>query len=102
LFFSRCGDKGAAGAFAEGHGLLACRPAGLFSTEGWWNILPESKLSLEAESNDSDPVPVDCAVPPSARFLQPQTETTGMKAVFGKWPGDETDEEVLRTLAEIE
>jgi hypothetical protein len=35
-------------------------------------------------------------------LLHPQTASTGMKAVFGKWPGDETDEEVLRTLAEVE
>lgn len=35
-------------------------------------------------------------------LLQPQTAATGMKAVFGKWPGEETDEEVLRTLAEVE
>ena len=35
-------------------------------------------------------------------FLQPPTIATGMKAVFGKWPGNESDEEVLRTLAEVE
>jgi hypothetical protein len=34
--------------------------------------------------------------------LQPQSAALGMKAVFGKWPGDETDDEVLRTLAEVE
>ncbi|HEY1683170.1 MAG TPA: hypothetical protein VGG19_00275 [Tepidisphaeraceae bacterium] len=35
-------------------------------------------------------------------LLQPQSASLGMKAVFGQWPGDETDEEVLRTLAEVE
>jgi hypothetical protein len=64
--------------------------------------LPDSKISPEAEAPTSETDWVDCAVPPNARFRQPQTETTGMKAVFGKWPGDETDEEVLRTLAQIE
>ncbi|HZL35359.1 MAG TPA: hypothetical protein VFC78_08615 [Tepidisphaeraceae bacterium] len=36
------------------------------------------------------------------RLLQPQTGSAEMKAVFGKWPGDETDDEILRTLAEVE
>ncbi len=35
-------------------------------------------------------------------LLKPQTAAAGMKAVFGKWPGDESDDEVLRTLAEVE
>jgi hypothetical protein len=35
-------------------------------------------------------------------LLHPQSALLGMKAVFGHWPGDETDDEVLRTLAEVE
>jgi hypothetical protein len=37
-----------------------------------------------------------------ATFFRNQTPSIGMKAVFGKWPGDETDSEVSDTLAEIE
>jgi hypothetical protein len=36
------------------------------------------------------------------QFLHPQTAAAGMHAVFGHWPGDENDVEVLRTLEEIE
>jgi len=44
---------------------------------------------------------------PSARgtrlssFLQPQTARTGVAAVYGKWPGDETEEELLAALKEL-
>ena len=33
---------------------------------------------------------------------QPQTSTTGVNAIWGKWPGDETDEELRALLKEIE
>jgi hypothetical protein len=36
------------------------------------------------------------------QLLQPQSSATGMSGVFGQWPGDESDEEVLQTLEEIE
>ena len=32
---------------------------------------------------------------------QPQTSTTGVNAIWGKWPGDETDEELRALLKEI-
>lgn len=32
---------------------------------------------------------------------QPQTPTTGINAIFGKWPGDETDAEIQQALDEI-
>jgi hypothetical protein len=37
---------------------------------------------------------------PSGTVLRFDAEA--MRAVFGKWPGDETDDEILRTLAEVE
>ncbi|HYE21803.1 MAG TPA: hypothetical protein VEA69_25410 [Tepidisphaeraceae bacterium] len=36
------------------------------------------------------------------QILQPQTSSAGMRAVFGKWPGEESDEEVLQALEDIE
>lgn len=45
-------------------------------------------------------------VPGAARirksvFLHPQTPTSGYAAIFGQWPGDETEEELLAALEEI-
>jgi hypothetical protein len=32
---------------------------------------------------------------------QPQGPNTGAAAIFGKWPGDETEEELLAALEEL-
>lgn len=32
------------------------------------------------------------------RWSRPQTPTTGVNAFFGRWPGDETEEELLDQL----
>lgn len=32
---------------------------------------------------------------------QPQTRTTGASAIFGQWPGDETEEEILEALEKL-
>jgi hypothetical protein len=32
---------------------------------------------------------------------QPQEPDSGMNALFGKWPGDESDEEILALLEEM-
>ena len=32
---------------------------------------------------------------------QPQEPDSGMNAIFGKWPGDESDEEILALLEEM-
>jgi len=32
---------------------------------------------------------------------QPQTPTTGVNAIIGKWPGDESEEEILALLEEM-
>lgn len=34
-------------------------------------------------------------------MLRPQPQKRGLKAVFGKWPGDETDEQVAEALREL-
>jgi hypothetical protein len=49
-----------------------------------WSVMPE---------------PLD--VQPSARNArQPQGPRSGISAIFGKWPGDETDEEIFHLLHE--
>lgn len=35
------------------------------------------------------------------RYLEPQTSKDGFNAIFGEWPGDETDEEIRAALEEI-
>ena len=35
-------------------------------------------------------------------FRVPQLANGGMHRVYGRWPGDETDDDILRTLSEIE
>jgi hypothetical protein len=35
-------------------------------------------------------------------FTKPQTRTTGLGAVFGKWPGDETEELLLAAIREMD
>ncbi len=79
------------------NGLLSFRPSG-------------SVLRIDAEAVDPagpadsffSKLPTGVARLGRRQILQPQTSSVGMHAVFGKWPGDETDEEVLRTLEEIE
>lgn len=34
-------------------------------------------------------------------YQRPQTSTSGVKAFFGKWPGPESEEELLALLAKI-
>jgi hypothetical protein len=40
--------------------------------------------------------------PASPVFTMPQTPRTGVASFFGIWPGEESDEELLRALDEIE
>lgn len=34
-------------------------------------------------------------------YRERQTATTGFNAIYGRWPGDESDDEILKTLAEL-
>jgi hypothetical protein len=43
------------------------------------------------------PKPIDRRID-SRSLLQPQTPSTGVGAIFGTWPGDETDDDLLRML----
>jgi hypothetical protein len=37
----------------------------------------------------------------ASRFRKPQSSTTGANAIFGRWPGDETEEELVAALEEL-
>jgi hypothetical protein len=47
-------------------------------------------------------IPTSPDAPFDPRALRvPQRPNTGVNAIFGKWPGDETDEEILRMLGDL-
>jgi len=80
------------------NGMVAYRPSGL--------VLRIDAETIDVATSGDDvfsklPAPAGLTLR-KFHLLQPQTAVTGMKAVFGKWPSDETDEEILRTLAEVE
>jgi hypothetical protein len=67
-------------------------------------------LRLEAERLEPatgdvslwETMPLPTSARLDARNLhKPQGPRTGVNAVFGKWPGDETDEEIERLLQEL-
>jgi hypothetical protein len=47
------------------------------------------------------PKPLEGGTPDSRRFKQPQSSRSGLNAVFGAWPGNESDDEVKARLAEL-
>lgn len=80
--------------------------------EGVAQFRPSGRLLRVDVDRIGDATPQDLAVfsaaprplsaPLDARQLRrSQTPTTGLNAVIGQWPGDETDEEVDRFLREI-
>lgn len=79
------------------HGLAVYRPSGQL-------------LRLDAEQIDNgEGEPSIWSRIPRARtrkldvreFARPQTPTTGVGAIIGKWPGEETDEEITSILEEL-
>lgn len=50
-----------------------------------------SRLDLDPATGEAA---VKAATSPGDEFRQPQTPDTGIGAIIGKWPGDETDEEI--------
>lgn len=69
-----------------------------------------SLLRLEAEAmhfaSDKDSIFSSVPLPTSQRIelthlRQAQTKRTGMGAIYGKWPGDESEEEILAHLKEL-
>jgi hypothetical protein len=78
------------------HGRAVFRPSG--------RILRLEVLAIEAAGDDfafwsQEPLALTEAALPQLR--QPQTSRTGLNAMLGHWPGDESDEAVARALAEL-
>lgn len=79
-------------------GTARFRPSGTLLRVEAEQLAPAGVDELEAWSQL--PVPLD-AEPPRARLRQPQGPRSGINAILGAWPGDETDGEILRLLEEI-
>lgn len=75
-------------------GRAVFRPSGRFLRIDAENLLP---VESEEAFFSRVPVPLAGGTRPS-RWVRPQTATTGINAIFGKWPGDETEEELLAQL----
>jgi len=56
--------------------------------------LPDLQPRLRPKTGDDEPRPVFEPVP--------QDATSGVAAIFGTWPGEETDAELLALLEEID
>lgn len=49
----------------------------------------------------SPPIPLDAVSPPVVTLLS-QDETSGVSAIFGTWPGDESDADLQAALASLD
>jgi hypothetical protein len=79
------------------HGRAVYRPSG--------RLL---RLDAELIEDGSDVPSLWSRIPPprgrplgARQLVQPQTPTSGVGAIFGKWPGDETEEQILEALKRI-
>jgi hypothetical protein len=71
-------------------GLAVFRPSGKVLRIEADSITPASDLDLEVWSAEPEPL----GAPLDAKTLRkPQGPRSGVSAIFGKWPGDETDEQ---------
>ena len=59
---------------------------------------PEEIADWEWRTNPLFPSPNRMTREQLEELMEPQTPTTGVNAVIGKWPGDETDEEISEAL----
>lgn len=79
-------------------GTAQFRPSGTLLRVDADQFAPASHEDLQMWSVMPEPLDLQ----PSARVArQPQGPRSGINAIFGKWPGDETDEEIFRLLEEI-
>ena len=75
-----------------------------FSANGEVFTIETAQIKI-ATGNDLEiwgqvPTPLYRPFKPSD-FKVPQGSDSGMSAIYGKWPGDETDEEILKALEEL-
>lgn len=110
----RLGDGTAVAARVERHdpeelrGLFAKRVvvAGLaqYRPSGRLLVIDAEHIGLATEGDalwEQPPIARPAKGAPVARLV-PQDESTGVAAFFGTWPGDESDEDLLAALAEIQ
>ncbi len=62
--------------------------------------IPKSKLSEEPENQPVERRSLVGKLDLEA-LHQPQGPNSGINAIMGKWPGDETEEEILALLEEM-
>jgi hypothetical protein len=79
-------------------GTAQFRPSGALLRVDVDRIAPASERDLHAFSGPPRAIDGPSDV---RRLRRPQTATSGVNAIIGRWPGDETDEEVERTLREV-
>lgn len=78
-------------------GAAQFRPSGTLLRVDADHLVPADDEDLRMWSVMPEPLDVQ----PSARVArQPQGPRSGVSAIFGKWPGDETDEEIFQLLHE--
>lgn len=78
-------------------GLAHFRPSGAVQRVEAERLHPTTPHEMTAWS--VEPRPLDTG-PDHRNLRRPQTRRTGIGAVFGRWPGDESDEEIFRILEE--
>lgn len=79
-------------------GLARFRPSGKLLRVDAERIVSGTERDVEAWSVVPRPLDGKRAV---RETWQPQGPDTGLNAIIGKWPGDETDEEIFRLLEEM-
>ena len=78
-------------------GTAVYRPSGsLLRVDAEQITLAENESSLWSRLPEPNGRKLDVA-----RFRKPQTSKAGLAAIIGKWPGDETDEEIEEALREL-
>ncbi|MBZ0272095.1 hypothetical protein K8I61_08660 [bacterium] len=67
----------------------------IFSSAGEAVLIEAVRVAAATENTSPwRKMPRPLAGGPKRDYREPQTATTGINAIFGKWPGDETDEEI--------
>jgi hypothetical protein len=79
-------------------GRAVFRPSGDFLRLDAEHIEPARPADLAIFAKRPEPIgrPID-----ARKRLQPQGPDSGLNAIFGRWPGDETDEEVAAMLEDL-
>jgi hypothetical protein len=86
------------GKLAVVDGVAQFRPSGSVLHLDAALLQPASEQDLALWSETPRPLfaPLDLR-----ELMRPQRPTTGINAIIGAWPGDETDEEIFRMLEEM-